>query len=88
VKVDDYAAATLAIDAVLIIAGAVAGSYAWSPYLAGALVGAAIGFGVSYILVEILDRLYVTYSDWDRVSRELDERRRRRRDEKRWPWKR
>ncbi|MBN9621971.1 MAG: hypothetical protein J0H06_03305 [Actinobacteria bacterium] len=86
-KVDDYAAATVAIDVVLIIAGAAAGSYAWSPYLAGALVGAAIGFGVSYILVEILDRLYVTYSDWDRVSRELDERRRRS-DEKRWPWKR
>jgi hypothetical protein len=87
VKVDDYAAATLAIEAVLIIAGALAGSYAWSPYLAGALVGAAIGFGVSYILLEILDRLYVTYRDWDRVHRELDERRRRKRDEKRWPWK-
>jgi uncharacterized protein (DUF2062 family) len=87
VKVDDYAIATLAIEAVLIIAGALAGSYAWSPYLAGALVGAAIGFVVSYIVVEILDRLYVTDSDRERVRRELDERRRRKRDDKRWPWK-
>lgn len=55
-------------------------------YLAGALVGAAIGFGVSYIVVEILDRLYVTYSDWDRVRRELDEHRRERGRRRRWPW--
>jgi hypothetical protein len=87
VKVDDYAALTRAIEVVLIVAGAVAGSFAWTPYLAGSLAGAGIGFVISYVVLEILDRLYATYSDWERVRRELDERRRERRD-KRWPWER
>jgi hypothetical protein len=80
VKVDHFVTLTLALEAALIVVGGIAGSYAW-PYPAGYMIGAGIGFGAAYIVVEILDRLYVIYSDPVRLDRELEERRRRRREQ-------
>jgi hypothetical protein len=83
VKVDHYMTATDIIEWVLIVVGGIAGSYAWTPYLAGYLIGAVVGFGAAYIVVEVLDRLFLIYGDPERLDRELDERRRRRREEER-----
>jgi hypothetical protein len=74
VKVDDFVSLSVVLEAVLIVAGATAGSYAWTPYPLGSLIGAGIGLGVAYILVEILDRLYLIYGDPERIGRELEER--------------
>ncbi|MBS1885632.1 MAG: hypothetical protein JSU06_00420 [Actinobacteria bacterium] len=82
-KVDDYMTLTSMIEVVLVAAGGIAGSYAWSPYPVGYMIGAAIGFGAAYIVVEILDRLYVLCSDPKRLRRELDEGRRRQREQER-----
>jgi hypothetical protein len=47
------------------------------------VIGAAIGFGVAYIVVDILVRLFVIFSDPDRLRQELDEGRRKRDEERR-----
>lgn len=80
---DHFVTLTLVLEAALVVVGGIAGSYAWTPFPAGYLIGAGIGFGVAYILVEVLDRLYVIYSDPERLDRELEEGRRRRREEER-----
>lgn len=82
-KVDHFVTLTFVLEAALIVVGGLAGSYAWTPYPAGYLIGAGIGFGVAYILVDILDRLYVIYSDPERLDRELREARRERDEERR-----
>lgn len=82
-KVDHFVTLTNVVEAALVVVGEIAGSYAWTPYPIGYLIGAGIGFGVSYILIEILERLYLIYSDPERLDRELEEGRRRRREEER-----
>jgi len=83
VKVDHFLTLTFTLELALTVAGAIAGAHAWTPRQAGELAGSAIGFGVAYILVNILRRLYVIYSDPDRLDRELDEAEEREREERR-----
>ena len=82
-KLDRFLTATMVMEDVLVVAGAVAGGEAWSPPLLGAIVGVAIGAGVAYIATEIVDRLYLIYSDPERLGRELAEARREREEEER-----